>query len=306
MVTRSTGFSVPYAIDVQGRLVRAASAARGEPYQCPGCNSALGLRRGAVRAPHFAHSSVGHCDSARVADVTATELLRQTVRDWREGKGKRPQILRLCSWCTGAYGPQPFPDRAENCLREETVGSASTSLAVVGSTTEAAPMARIVLCDSIGEAFAVGAVQSARWFALSRTLVLADPLIWRPLRGSLNRYYCQGCSEKRAGQVEESARLAGIHRIGISREYFAVPTDCWACGKRTIVCAWHSSASWRTSRPPDPIPRFIQYRYSKTVGHKYWANTCLSCGVIQGDYFLRHEPGAPLSRLPWDAQEDNA
>ena len=48
------------------------------------------------------------------------------------------------------------------------------------------------------------------------------------------------------------------------------------------------------------VPTF-KYRFSKTVRAKYYANTCPSCGVISGDFFLHSEPGAPF--FPTDEDE---
>jgi hypothetical protein len=48
------------------------------------------------------------------------------------------------------------------------------------------------------------------------------------------------------------------------------------------------------------VPTF-QFRYSKTVGSKYFANTCPSCGSLSGDFFLHSEPGAPF--FPTHEQE---
>jgi len=48
------------------------------------------------------------------------------------------------------------------------------------------------------------------------------------------------------------------------------------------------------------VPTF-KFRYSKTVGSKYYANTCPSCGMISGDFFLHSEPGAPF--FPMDEEE---
>jgi hypothetical protein len=30
------------------------------------------------------------------------------------------------------------------------------------------------------------------------------------------------------------------------------------------------------------------------AGHKYWANTCPICGMIQGAFFLHNEPDGPF------------
>ena len=59
---------------------------------------------------------------------------------------------------------------------------------------------------------------------------------------------------------------------------------------------------------PDEVVQYIQSRvptyklkYSKTVGRKYFANTCPKCGMLSGDYYLHSEPGAPF--FPIDKEE---
>ena len=87
--------------------------------------------------------------------------------------------------------------------------------------------------------------------------------------------------------------------------------ECWKCGKRMPVVALVAPEVVGTdhvvcvlsdivSLPKDVlgyvqsrVPTF-QLRYSKTVQGKYYANTCPSCGVISGDFFLHSEPGAPF------------
>ncbi len=41
------------------------------------------------------------------------------------------------------------------------------------------------------------------------------------------------------------------------------------------------------------VPTF-KLKLSKTVGSKYYANTCPSCGMLSGDFHLHSEPGAPF------------
>ena len=48
------------------------------------------------------------------------------------------------------------------------------------------------------------------------------------------------------------------------------------------------------------VPTF-KLKYSKTVGQKYYANTCPDCGSLSGDFFLLSEPGAPF--FPTDKRE---
>jgi hypothetical protein len=87
--------------------------------------------------------------------------------------------------------------------------------------------------------------------------------------------------------------------------------ECWKCGARMPVVALVAPEVEGTdhevcvladivSLPKDVlgyvqsrVPTF-QLRYSKTVQGKYYANTCPTCGVISGDFFLHSEPGAPF------------
>lgn len=48
------------------------------------------------------------------------------------------------------------------------------------------------------------------------------------------------------------------------------------------------------------VPTF-KLKYSKTVGDKYYANTCPRCGMLSGDFYLHSEPGAPF--FPVDEEE---
>lgn len=46
--------------------------------------------------------------------------------------------------------------------------------------------------------------------------------------------------------------------------------------------------------------------YSKTVNHRYWANTCGACGSLQGDNFLFNEPsGAFYGGVPVEPQRSS-
>ncbi len=59
---------------------------------------------------------------------------------------------------------------------------------------------------------------------------------------------------------------------------------------------------------PEPVLKLVRKRfpsfrlkYSKTLGSRYYANTCPKCGVISGDFYLHSEPGAPF--FPTTQQE---
>ena len=42
---------------------------------------------------------------------------------------------------------------------------------------------------------------------------------------------------------------------------------------------------------------FYKLGYSKTVNEKYWANHCMKCNSLQGDFFNHNEPGGAFSPM---------
>ena len=93
---------------------------------------------------------------------------------------------------------------------------------------------------------------------------------------------------------------------------------CWRCGERMPVVALLVSAVEDAENDvcvlsevvalPEDVLSYIQkrvstyqFRYSKTVQGNYYANTCPSCGMLSGDFFLHSEPGAPF--FPMDEKE---
>ena len=48
------------------------------------------------------------------------------------------------------------------------------------------------------------------------------------------------------------------------------------------------------------VPTF-KFKFSKTAGQKYYANTCPNCGVLSGDFYLHSEPEAPF--FPTEEEE---
>jgi len=93
---------------------------------------------------------------------------------------------------------------------------------------------------------------------------------------------------------------------------------CWKCGKRMPVVALLAPHIEDVAGEvcilsdiislPKEVLEYIQkrvptfkYKYSKTVESKYFANTCPSCGMLSGDFFLHSEPGAAF--FPTDDEE---
>ena len=71
--------------------------------------------------------------------------------------------------------------------------------------------------------------------------------------------------------------------------YRATQRKCWKCENTITIYNW----PWRLQHesiisPPEPIPSSIKMQYSKRKGAKYWVNTCVHCGAIQGDHFTHN------------------
>ena len=67
------GFKVPAGLAPNGNLIRARDADPAVEHRCPGCQSPLLLRKGPVRATHFAHRK-GFC--------SPETALHQGVKHW--------------------------------------------------------------------------------------------------------------------------------------------------------------------------------------------------------------------------------
>ena len=87
--------------------------------------------------------------------------------------------------------------------------------------------------------------------------------------------------------------------------------SCWRCGAKmpalALVAPNVAEADGEIcilseiEELPEAVLHFVRnrfpsftLRYSKTAGSPYYANTCLRCGVISGDFYLHSEPGAPF------------
>ena len=113
------------------------------------------------------------------------------------------------------------------------------------------------------------------------------------------------------------------NKLRINPPLYLLTTDwpCWQCETKIPLVALLAANTNENSHDicilsnilklPNEILAFIQsrvpsfkYAYSKAIESYYYANTCPSCGVVQGDFFLHTEPGSPFR--PLDKQEASA
>ena len=60
-----------------------------------------------------------------------------------------------------------------------------------------------------------------------------------------------------------------------------------------ILYTWRGHTWMTETPPPEPRPSSLQLRSSKRAEGEYWANTCPTCGALQGENFV-YEPEGPL------------
>lgn len=287
-MAESRELRVPFGVDPDGNLVAAGGAVRETPYSCPACSSSLVLRQGDVRVTHFAHLTDVACSAESVMHKTAKLRIQQAITEWKEGRAAVPRVQRKCPRCRGFFRT-PLPDRISAAELEHRLPSGLVADVALLSSGQLAGIVEIRWTHSVPNDKA-DALESAgvRWVELDADRVVADPLTWRPIRAS-KAAECDDCREL-LRRLSEEAGLDGPPRP----PYEAQACSCWRCKREILVITWRGHRLFPTTRPPDPVPRTIQYRSSKTVGSKYWGNICPHCDVLQGDFPLYEEPDGPF------------
>ena len=287
------GFRVPVALDHNGHLTTREDATKGRRYRCPACHSGLIFKAGPIRARHFAHAPSFECHPETVVHETAKRLIAQVVADWRSGNGPQPTVEKRCQECMGT-GQEHLRGQVEVAAVEHRLAD--------GLIADVALLRRDAVLGVV-EILVTHAVDSDKaerlvvpWVELRGEDVLDDPLRWKPVAfGNLRRFVCDPCQNKRRAAIELCRSLGvdfddSVYEPGI--------ISCYRCRKKTPVFAWRPGQLHEAERPPDPLPRTVEHRYSKLLGRRYWANTCFHCHALFGDWFLFAEPDGPFFGRP--------
>lgn len=281
---------VPYGVSQHGDLVPAREADAGEVYACPGCAGLLVLHAGAVRAKHFAHKANTACDGETLAHITAKLLIAKIIDEHCVSK-TRITLQCACGKC-GSPVQKELPHSAfTNSAVEERIGPFVCDVVAFKES-------RPVLAVEIFNSHAVGDEKAEQldlpWIELEAAEVIADPFNWRPVQMRLKPTLCFDCKTERA----ELERVAARWKLPLSEPlYVAAVAPCWGC-KEKIIWYWWRGVPFAQEKPPEPVPRTLQFRFSKMYGGKYWMNICPGCRAPQGDNFVFLAPDSPFSKLP--------
>lgn len=289
-----TELRIPFAVDASGGLCSPVVAEKGKKYFCPVCGASVVLRHGQKRAAHFAHKSGKACSPETIIHKTAKMLIQKVVYEWKSGKADSPILERRCQVC-GVPVTQSLPDKVSSAILEYKLADGSVAdVVLVDEEKTSLAAVEIKVTHAVDEAKAMSL--PVPFIELDGNEVIKNPTLWRPTSDHFKPLICSNCKSAYRRFQAKAQRIAKASRIELPRAYYRYGiTTCWKCKREIIVFAWPKDGLHNDSVPQvKPHPRIIQYRYSKSIGGKYWVNTCPYCHAIQGDFFLHMEPGGPF------------
>ena len=289
-VVKRAALTTPFGLDNDGQLTHANDASRDSAYFCPACEQQLIFKRGKIKTPHFAHKSGSKCSGETIMHQLAKLRIADAIANWKMGKTEAPKIGVTCQhdWCNEIKW-MPMPEKVSKAVLEHPIGEYRIDVALMNVEI---PIAAIEVKVSHSVDKTKEKELPIPFIEVQADAIIDDPTALISIRDTLKRHACDKCKHTKARLDQLASKLlkpTGLQTLPTKYYRYGLH-QCWKCKQRILVFAWGDD-EWSTKKPlVCPIPRTIQYRYSSTVGDKYWANVCHHCDSIQGDWFLRSEP----------------
>lgn len=279
--------SVPFALNNKNELVSVQDALRNEGYFCPSCGDNVILKKGEIKVAHFCHKIGNICNQETIVHKTAKFLIQTTVLDWILNKKSSPIMKRKCV-CCGLEREQLLPSFIDDVSLEYRLSDGFIVDVILMS--EGNPKAAI----EIKVTHAVDDVKankiSVPFIELDGNEIIKNPAVWSPLQDKFKPIACLKCKKAYSWFQRKIGYISKKTNVSLPTSYYRYAfQSCWKCNRDIIVFSWGDSIPISK-----PMPKTIQLRYSRTAGHKYWANVCSYCGSLQGDFFLHSEPDSPF------------
>lgn len=284
---------VPFAVDNEMRLFSPETAEKGRNFFCPACRASVILKKGEIKVAHFAHKTSDTCSQETITHKTAKLLVKKAVEVWKSGKGDCPTVQRVCQFCHTSTN-QPLPEKVDSVDLEFRLedGSIADVALLSGGVVQAVVEIRVT--------HAVDEIKANRlsvpFIELEGFKVIENSNVWEPTIDNFKPLTCDKCKSNRVKFQAKIEQVAKANNLELPKTYYRYGfCQCWRCKREIVVFAWPRGGSHDDSAPKMKArPRTVQYCFSKTIGRKYWANTCPYCQSIQGDFFLYHEPEGPF------------
>ncbi|PIE51295.1 hypothetical protein CSA37_12150 [Candidatus Fermentibacteria bacterium] len=278
---------VPLAFNSDRVIVKPADASKDETYYCPGCGDVLVLRKGTKKIPHFAHKASDSCSNETIIHSLAKKSIAEVVDQFIRNKSASPIVKRRCSVC-GDLHEQKLPQTVSAVSVERKLNTGFIADVALSSNDEVLAVIEVLVTHEVSKNKAK--LIGIPFIEVSGEEILKDPMNWYPLKDYFKPFSCTRCESAKREFWHKLQEVSNSTGITLPREYYRTTTyRCWKCKKEILVFDWPGNRD-RNATPNEPRPKSIQYRYSSTVKHKYWANTCPYCRQIQGNFFMFSEP----------------
>ncbi len=289
-MSKNQKLKVPFAYDGEKRLYDPQTAEKGKQYFCPACKDTVILRKGEIKTAHFAHKVSETCNQETIIHKIAKQLIFNAISDWKSGKIDVPTLRRTCNICC-KFTNQSLPDKVESAILEYRMPDGFIIDVALMVENEPAAAIEIKVSHAVDENKA--RLLPIPFIELDGQAVIDNPTIFQPVRDCFKEFTCKRCKQSMKQYDVKVNEIAKQTNVDLPDRYYRYGFwECWKCKREIILFAWPKTSDWDKSAPKvKPIPRTIQYRYSKTVADRYWVNTCPYCKSIQGDWFLFAYPG---------------
>lgn len=288
---------IPFAYNGE-RFVRPSEAERDNTHLCPTCNEELIYRKGDHTRPHFAHHGGAVCSTPEtILHHAAKRRLKRLVQEGIESRSKTPFFARKCKLCYKPKVEQRIPTSVQAVALEKRLSNGYQPDVLLMSdeeTEEPVAALEVVVTNEVEEqkAESIG----LPWIEIQGEDVMSTlgeeaPVRIEVDRDSLDPASCKDCRKRLSKVKERVLNLLNQWNMEWPEAPYQVGvTDCWKCKTTIPVFQWGNGRHSKKS-PPDPRPRTVLFRFSKTMGSKYWVNTCPKCKTTQGDWFLHGVDG---------------
>ncbi|WP_257294647.1 competence protein CoiA family protein [Endozoicomonas sp. YOMI1] len=290
---------VPLGLTIGGELVSPEEASKNEEYFCPSCEGNLILKKGEFRTKHFSHPSNSACNQESILHKTAKSLIIKSIVD-NYKNGRKITIQNECSNCKCDYEINLEPKTFSGAQEERRVGEFVCD--VVGYRNKIESLAIEVLVTHAVDDYKAKNLP-IYWLEVNAEDIIQNPYKWLPTKKGLKGKYCGKCKSNISDIISVADRwnidrsLYSLKGFSEKANYVAGIETCFKCKER-IPVFWWQGVPFCEDEPPLPRPVTIMHKYSKQFGGAYWANTCINCGMLQGDNHLYLFPKAPFKDLP--------
>ena len=290
-------FTVPFGADAAGNIIAVENAGRAVDYCCPGCGTPLVLKQGVVRRHHFAHKPEANCSPESALHVATKRRMVAAVQEWRAGVAPRPVVRRRCEQCHKWFD-RPVTDRVVGADLERRLPSGRVvDLALIDGEGRVLLGVEVLVTHEV-DADKEMALGDQSWIEVVAES-MEDAAVWIAGRagGRVAPSVCDECRERPVRRRRQTVEIARRYGMAIPADwFFAVEVECWRCKHPTPLFFWPGIGACRTA--PEPWPRTVKMRYSRTVEASYLSNGCARCDALQGNFYLEGQLYAAIGNDP--------